>query len=45
MDQEGDVEPQEEFQDLQKQFRNAESDRRAYAEETTANIKKQRFQF
>jgi hypothetical protein len=43
-DQEGNFEPHEELQDLQKKFRNAESDRRAYAQESTANIQKQRFE-
>ena len=42
-DQEANIDPQEELKDLQKKFRNAESDRRAYAQESTVNLQKQRF--
>lgn len=35
-------EPDREMKDLTKQIRSAESDRKAYAEETAANIKKSR---
>ena len=36
------ISSQEKLQDLQKKLRNAESDRKAYADEVAANIKKQR---
>ena len=36
------ISAQEKLQDLQKKLRNAESDRKAYADEVAANIKKQR---
>ncbi len=44
MNQDDSHDPAMTTQDMQKKFRNTEYDRKAYADETTANIKRQRYE-